>query len=280
MSDEAGRAAAQESAGLTEISTDDLQQLADALADGRASVATLGFSGFAHLKDALAPFQPLPREALLAVVRAVLAERRATGASSVELVWSGADAGPSYARYTNVVVPELIDRATQHITLAGYSFDQRSGIFEGLHRALAERGVRVRMFIDVHQMHQRMKQQLMSDRRFSRLDPLRLAEEAGTAAYAREVIGLFLEICWPFDGVRPEIFYDPRSADSTAHASLHAKCLVVDHEQALITSANFTDRGQTRNIEVGVLVRDRGYARALERQWENLVQSEHVVPWG
>jgi phosphatidylserine/phosphatidylglycerophosphate/cardiolipin synthase-like enzyme len=61
---------------------------------------------------------------------------------------------------------------------------------------------------------------------------------------------------------------------------LHAKCIVVDHEQALITSANFTNRGQTRNIEVGVLIRDALFAQWLEQQWFNLVHVNTVERWG
>jgi len=59
--------------------------------------------------------------------------------------------------------------------------------------------------------------------------------------------------------------------------SLHAKCLVIDHDYTLITSANFTDRGQTRNIEAGVAIADRAFATSLERQWWNLVDAEVVV---
>ena len=50
-------------------------------------------------------------------------------------------------------------------------------------------------------------------------------------------------------------------------ASLHAKCIVVDERRSLITSANFTDRGQTRNMEVGVLLDDADFARGLAAQW-------------
>jgi phosphatidylserine/phosphatidylglycerophosphate/cardiolipin synthase-like enzyme len=90
------------------------------------------------------------------------------------------------------------------------------------------------------------------------------------------VIGLFLELYWPATGPKPDLYYDPRTADPTSFASLHAKCLIVDGERSLITSANFTDRGQTRNIEAGVLIHDRGYAEALERQWANLIESGDV----
>ena len=50
-------------------------------------------------------------------------------------------------------------------------------------------------------------------------------------------------------------------------SSLHAKCIVVDDHWALITSANFTDRGHDRNIEVGVLVDDPSFGRSLAGQW-------------
>jgi phosphatidylserine/phosphatidylglycerophosphate/cardiolipin synthase-like enzyme len=62
-----------------------------------------------------------------------------------------------------------------------------------------------------------------------------------------------------------------------ATASLHAKCVVIDHRLALVTSANFTDRGQNRNIEAGVTIEDEAFARALERQWANLVEAGVVV---
>ncbi|NCX99490.1 MAG: phospholipase, partial [Planctomycetia bacterium] len=40
-----------------------------------------------------------------------------------------------------------------------------------------------------------------------------------------------------------------------SRASLHAKCVIVDRGRALVTSANFTDAAQRKNIEVGVDIR-------------------------
>jgi phosphatidylserine/phosphatidylglycerophosphate/cardiolipin synthase-like enzyme len=37
--------------------------------------------------------------------------------------------------------------------------------------------------------------------------------------------------------------------------SLHAKCIAVDDQQVFVSSASFTEAGQDRNIEVGLLVR-------------------------
>jgi phosphatidylserine/phosphatidylglycerophosphate/cardiolipin synthase-like enzyme len=80
-----------------------------------------------------------------------------------------------------------------------------------------------------------------------------------------------------FGEPKPDIYFDPRTASpGPPWASLHAKCVVVDDERALITPANFTDRGQTRNIEAGLLVDGAAFAGELAGQWRHLV-SEGLV---
>jgi phosphatidylserine/phosphatidylglycerophosphate/cardiolipin synthase-like enzyme len=51
----------------------------------------------------------------------------------------------------------------------------------------------------------------------------------------------------------------------------------VDHRLSLITSANFTERGQSRNFEAGVEIEDEAFAQSLARQWQNLVDEGVVV---
>jgi phosphatidylserine/phosphatidylglycerophosphate/cardiolipin synthase-like enzyme len=70
---------------------------------------------------------------------------------------------------------------------------------------------------------------------------------------------------------QPELYYDPRSVEQAAHASMHAKFVVVDERFTLITSANFTGRGQSRNVEVGVLIDDSAFAVWVLEQWRGLV---------
>jgi phosphatidylserine/phosphatidylglycerophosphate/cardiolipin synthase-like enzyme len=60
------------------------------------------------------------------------------------------------------------------------------------------------------------------------------------------------------------------------NACLHAKCVVVDEERLLITSANFTEAAHERNIEAGVLMRDRTIAKAIRSQFEMLVVSKQI----
>src|SRR5690606_19973810 len=210
------------------------------------------------------PFNSVDAQVLLGVVRAVLAERRRAEQKVLELVWSGSDAGSSYTRYTKIVVPELIDQAHRRITIAGYSFDEGAGVFEKLHQAITSRKVDVRLFIDVHQLWERLRKRLAKDKsKRPRLDPVYQAKKASPRAFAEEVCSLFRDLHWPYEDAPLVIYFDPRTAEDWSFASLHAKCLIVDDERVLITSANFTGRGQDRNIEVGIVVTDRGYASAL-----------------
>jgi phosphatidylserine/phosphatidylglycerophosphate/cardiolipin synthase-like enzyme len=83
---------------------------------------------------------------------------------------------------------------------------------------------------------------------------------------------------WPWSKL-PEVFYDPRSlvASGPLRASLHAKCVVVDREVALVTSANFTEAAQHRNIEAGVLIRHRGMVERIASYFEGLRTASRLL---
>jgi phosphatidylserine/phosphatidylglycerophosphate/cardiolipin synthase-like enzyme len=82
---------------------------------------------------------------------------------------------------------------------------------------------------------------------------------------------------WPWP-TRPCVYYAPRalSTDLAICASLHAKCIVIDDEIAFVTSANFTEWAQERNLEAGVLIRDGGFARSLRNQFESLIAASRL----
>jgi len=267
--------------GLSEVATKDLLALAALLSSEKLraplSPMALDHAGLGHLQDALHPIGQLDANGIILCIQMALAERNRGQDATLELIWSGPDSGQSFVQFTRPIVIELVDSARTDITIAGYSFDQGAGLFEALHRARNERGVAVRFFLDIVQLEARITQQLGKAKRRERLKPLENAKIESPESYAREIVAMFLEEHWPATGLKPEVFYDPRSADPKSFASLHAKCLIVDHERALITSANFTDRGQSRNIEVGVRIRDKKFARELERQWNNLIDSKDVV---
>ena len=55
--------------------------------------------------------------------------------------------------------------------------------------------------------------------------------------------------------------------------SLHAKCIVVDGAHVFVSSANFTEAAQERNIEVGLLIQSRALAERVRRFFDALLDS-------
>lgn len=122
---------------------------------------------------------------------------------------------PGIARPTERVVHEMIDRAVKEIILLGYELTDRDLVI--LLAGAASRGANVIMICD-----------------------------RGRGAAIR-----ILE-AWPAGAQRPRIFHDRERKDSAPYASMHAKCLLVDSIDLLVTSANFTFHGMHGNIEIGI----------------------------
>ena len=55
-------------------------------------------------------------------------------------------------------------------------------------------------------------------------------------------------------------------------SSMHAKCVVIDGQEALVTSANFTEAAQERNIELGLLVDSHAIACRIEHHFTTLIR--------
>lgn len=245
--------------GLSRIPQHMLEQILDLLTQGRlecpitaADLVDAGFHGRASdVAEALAGVDRAGAEAAL---RITIAERVYRPPPRLELVWTGPETRASIARSTALVVERLFNEATRSVIIGGYRFDTQD-ILEPLHRAMTERGVTVTVFVDIDGA---------------------TANPSEADAFATAFIDKWLREVWPVGAPRPAVYYDPRTAirgDVPGYewATLHAKCVVVDDERSLITSANFTDRGQTRNIEVGVLIADTAFSEQLAGQWRQLV---------
>jgi len=218
---------------------------ADAIADGLRSLGDEGFT-------------PAQLARMLEALAADRAARPRPG-DVIELAWTGPKAGGVANRDTGVVVRELFSRACESVLIAGYAIYQGHRVF----RVLADRmdlipELRVRMYLDVRR-------------------------EPGDGSPAAEVAGRFsrrfVDRVWP--GRRlPEVFYDPRSLDPdpSRRASLHAKCVVADSERSFVSSANFTEAAQLRNIEVGVVIRSRPFAEQLVQHFQALAAEGLLKP--
>ena len=199
----------------------------------------------------------MPPDHVAAVLRAFAAGRRASGVSApIEVVVSGPDAAAA-ARDTGVVVRQLFERARMRVLAVGFAVHQGKSVFQALARRLdADESLEVTLCIDVRR-------------------------QRGDTAPGSRVVHRFAENFvdreWP--GTRlPRAYYDPRSlAPSGKMASaLHAKCVVVDGREALVTSANFTEAAQTRNVEMGLLVAAPAVAARIEEHFRSLIRDGHL----
>lgn len=241
--------------GLAGMSSEELERLASALDRGVLGIplsdASLRAHGFDVEKVRASAVPDLDARAAACVVRAVIADRAARPATRLDLVWTGPETRIATSRDTAVLVRELFAGAQRDVLIAGFSFDHGEEIFEPLHRVMTDRGVHAEIYLDVQRA------------------PVGMDVET----HVREVGARFLTKNWPFGAPMPDLFHDPRTSEAGSLASLHAKCIVIDVEKTLVTSANFTDRGQTRNIELGVLVDDAAFAARVVAQWRSLAAS-------
>jgi len=193
----------------------------------------------------------------VAMLSEAIAEAR-SGASGPEhlfdLVLSGPDVPGIPTRDTAPVMHTLIEEAKQEVLLVGYAVHNGKKLFERLARRMVENPeLSVWFCLNVH-------------RGF------------GDTSLSSEIVRRFaLEFRtkhWPWEP-RPALYYDPRSVDDTGRtrSSLHAKCLIVDRREALVTSANFTEAAQQRNIEAGLIVRYPPFVERLLSYFEGLRNS-------
>ena len=240
--------------GLTAVSVPDLRALLSQVRTNRLPVpitqAGLQSVNLGHLTGRLSCLEGVDRAGVLAALSVALAEREGARRGAVELVWTGPETKTSTSRDTAVVVRQLFTSAQRSVLVAGYAFDHGKDILEPLHTAMAERGVVVDIFLDLRE---------------------RAPQGVTPEVFAAERLGTFLEQNWPFGDPKPSLYYAPSTIAPDSMASVHAKCVVVDETTTLITSANFTDRGQSRNIETGVLVHDKQLALQLVGQWRSVL---------
>lgn len=173
----------------------------------------------------------------------------------IELVTTGPEAGTVTNRDTQVVVQELFRNAEHSVLVAGYELYQAEPVFRTLADRMAEQSrPSLRMFLNVK-------------RPFG--DTSTDGELIAAFAYR------FRTQHWPTGRALPEIYFDPRSLaiDAKQRAVLHAKCVVVDGRTAFVSSANFTEAAQERNIEVGVLVRSQIIAERLISFFAGLIST-------
>ena len=254
-------------ATLAALDGNDLTRLAELLEAGllKPPLGALTLRG--HIADAHAgalsecfedlSHRGMPPDHIAATLRAFAAGRQAGGVSApIEVVVSGPDTVAT-ARDTGVVVRQLFDRARTRVLAVGFAVHQGKSVFQTLARHLdADESLEVTLCIDVRRQR---------------------GDTALDSQVVRRFAENFVDREWP--GTRlPRVYYDPRSLappGKTASA-LHAKCVVADGREALVTSANFTEAAQARNMELGLLVAAPAVAGRIEEHFHSLIRDGHL----
>ena len=192
------------------------------------------------------------------LLRSIVAGRHRDRVLVPDLVVSGPDVPGVPTADTYAVVQSLFQEAQNEIVLAGYAFHNGKLLFE---RLAEQKRLRPQLRIIFH------------------VDVPRRAGDTTTAddiilRYAKE----FRERHWPWQPF-PEVYFDPRALDTDSHkrASLHAKVVVVDRAKLFLTSANFTEAAQQRNIEMGLLSHAAYLAEQVAAYFEGLRQSGQLT---
>jgi phosphatidylserine/phosphatidylglycerophosphate/cardiolipin synthase-like enzyme len=234
----------------------ELDQLAAALHAGRVDVRAhhLPLAWAEPLDAAWAAGWEPPRLADAANVARL--SRRALPERDVHVVCTQPGVAEPGFVDTPVVLRRLFQHARQDVLLAGFRVTERA-LLEPLRRPEAKR-LRIRLFVDLH----------------PEVDALGVKRApADPEIYPRIWWAQFLEHVWPEAMDPPEAWYSPLTLTKGEHGfvSMHVKAAVVDGRKWLVTSANFTERGQFRNFELGALVEDAGVAGAVVRHFEGMV---------
>jgi phosphatidylserine/phosphatidylglycerophosphate/cardiolipin synthase-like enzyme len=175
-----------------------------------------------------------------------------------DLVWSGPEVPGLYARDTRRVYEELLGSAERSVWACTFAFFDGPRAFEVIARRMDTRPeLRVILLLNI----QRRK---------------------GDTTAGEHLVRRFADHFWGEDwpgASRPSVYYDPRAVDQEGPAGvLHAKALVVDDDAVFVTSANLTEAALDRNIEVGLLVRDRALALTLSSHFRGLIDRGLLRP--
>jgi phosphatidylserine/phosphatidylglycerophosphate/cardiolipin synthase-like enzyme len=251
------------------LSASALQALAVALEEGRLttfSPSAIGRFLDGATRDAVsAELQRLGTNGMsvdqIAYLLFALAAVRTTANKELgktSLVWSGPEAQGTRSRSSAAVARGLFRKAERSLLIASYVIDPNRDKAREIFGELAGKmdartELSVRFFVNVQRPYQE--------------------DQTVEAVLLTDFASRFRDM-WPGNRL-PKVFYDPRALNTGngPRASLHAKCVIVDDREALITSANFTEAAHGRNIEAGILIENPVLAQALRNQFDLLVNN-------
>ena len=165
-----------------------------------------------------------------------------------ELVWSGPDVGHPTARKTFQVMNEMLQHASKSVLIVGYSLFLRGDLAKDLLEKLGKltsKGVQVKFIVD------RRYRGWSGD-----------GEEGHSIREIQEN--------WLSDKPKPLVY--SWASDDDQNSKLHAKLMLVDDRDLLVTSANLTGAGLETNLELGLRIQG-DTARNCAEHFSNLINT-------
>jgi phosphatidylserine/phosphatidylglycerophosphate/cardiolipin synthase-like enzyme len=163
---------------------------------------------------------------------------------SVELAWTGPRSRTFSHRHTEQALLQVLDSASQRITLVCYAVYRIPHVRDALVRA-ARRGVRVTIIVETP-------------------DKIQGAREYDTIrALGEDVAACSTIYVWPKEN---------RDQDPNGKVGiLHVKCVVADGRWLFLSSANLTEYAFSINMELGLLITGGEHPLVVERQFHQLI---------
>ncbi|MBU0596211.1 DISARM system phospholipase D-like protein DrmC, partial [Candidatus Bipolaricaulota bacterium] len=185
----------------------------------------------------------LPGAGIAAALDAALAVVADERTSRTTIVWTGPSTDHVPLRTTRAVLNTMVARAEHELLLVSYAGFRVEELNDALLKAITDRSVKVTMILETSQ------------------------DQGGglTVAAAnafQPLVGKARFYTWAAER---------RAAEFAQHASLHAKCVIRDRVDALVTSANLTSAAIHDNIELGLRIEGGPIPGILHRHFEALI---------
>jgi len=240
------------------LTTEQLQQLGAELATDESAIrspsnlrrlpgmSTAEVTHLARIVRELCDIHSIATAELQFVIATIIdvRELRPGERDRVDIVCTAPDRMGVPVRTTYATAVEMIRGVRERVLVVGYVFT------EGMAALAGELGAVSACGVDVRFIGNRLEEQRATIRRI-----------------------------WPQNAAPPRLF--TRDRDSTNEmASLHAKLLICDGRNALVTSANFSRHGLHENIEIGVRF-ESGSVKRLEEFVMALIGQDEVreIDW-
>jgi phosphatidylserine/phosphatidylglycerophosphate/cardiolipin synthase-like enzyme len=198
-----------------------------------------------RLKKALKDSATTTQELALALLATSAGIEAGRATPDIQLVWTGPDTPTATPRDTLPQMLEMIGRAERSILLVTFAAFRVKALMDALREAQMK-GIQLMIVLETSE------------------DSAGQLTHAAWKAFPKQFVKLGCIWHWPLAA-------RPRNAKGLP-GKLHAKCLVVDQNEILISSANLTEDAMERNIELGIRCSCRTTALNVSSSFQRLAQ--------